>query len=89
MVPFDPTLTDRQGRERRYVWVLKPWEDEPVLHAFGDSRLNKVPGEMRAKIEDETVCGRPIVAGELALPLKHGLKFGRLCQQCWQKDEET
>lgn len=78
---------DRRGRERSYAVVLKPWEDTPAYHAYGDSRPVKVGTQ--TKDMDETACGRPMLPSEVLIPVKHAKKFGRPCQQCWQKDQET
>lgn len=54
------------------VWgiVFKPWEDEPVYHRLGSTRLH-------------TACGRPVGTTTPMLPFKHVTKFGRPCRGCF------
>lgn len=80
-------IADKRGREREYVVILKPWEDEPTYHAYDDAtRIAKI--DNKNQLIDETVCGRDLRGPSLFVPLKHAKKFGRPCQQCWAKENK-
>lgn len=57
------------------MWAifLRLWPDEPVYHALGVIR------DMR----DFTKCGRPVGVYVPFVPMKHAVKFGRPCKDCW------
>ena len=56
--------------------IFQWWKVVPIYHLIGQTVATRAP------VHDETLCGRYVAEGVGWLPIRHLIKFARLCKDC-------